>query len=55
MNVYEFSGANIFMSWKMKHSIQRGEAELDRMSNLSTNEKKIAPLNEWKTFIICII
>ena len=38
MNVYEFSGAIIFMSWKIEHAIQRGEAELNRMFNLSTNE-----------------
>ena len=28
MNVYEFNGAIIFMSWKIEHSIQRGEATL---------------------------
>ena len=38
MNVYEFNSAIIFMSWKIEYSIQRGEAELNRMFNLSTNE-----------------
>ena len=62
MNVYGFNGAIIFMSWNIKHSIQRGDAELNRMFNLLTNFymksswiecstfqriKIIAPLNEW--------
>ena len=29
MNVYECNGANMFMSWKMECSIQRGGAELN--------------------------
>ena len=37
MNVYECNGTNIFMRWKMKCSIQRGEAELNGTFNLSPN------------------
>ena len=44
MNVCQFNGVIIFMSWKIEHSIQQGEAELNRMFNLSTNAS---------TFIIC--
>ena len=49
MNVYEYNGTNIFKRWKMKCSIQQGEAELNGTFHLSphcTNEK---------TFIICFI
>ena len=38
MNVYECNGTNIFMRWKMKCSIQRGEAELNGTFHLSPNE-----------------
>ena len=38
MNVYECNGMNIFMRWKMKCSIQRGEAELNGTFHLSPNE-----------------
>ena len=38
MDVYESSGAIIFMSWKIEHSIQRGKAEMNRMFNLPTKE-----------------
>ena len=38
MNVYECNGTNIFMRWKMKCSIQRGEAELNGTFYLSPNE-----------------
>ena len=33
MNVYECNGSNMFMSWKMECSIQRGEAELNGSSS----------------------
>ena len=36
MNVYECNGANMFMSWKMECSIQRGGAELNGTFQLST-------------------
>ena len=47
MNVYECNGANMFMSWKMECSIQRGGAELNGTSifkqrkylHYCTNEK----------------
>ena len=35
MDVYECNGTNIFMRWKMKCSIQRGEAELNGTFHLS--------------------
>ena len=38
MNVYECNGTNIFMRWKMKCSIQRGEAELNGTFHLSPNK-----------------
>ena len=38
INVYECNGTNIFMRWKMKCSIQRGEAELNGIFHLSPNE-----------------
>ena len=47
MNVYECNGTNIFMRWKMKFSIQQGEAELNGTFHLSPNEN-IFPLHEWE-------
>ena len=46
MNVYECNGTNIFMRWKMKCSIQRGEVELNGTFHLSPNENicTIAPM-----------
>ena len=38
MNVYECNGTNLSMRWKVKCSIQRGEAELNGTFNLSPNE-----------------
>ena len=38
MNLHEFNGAIIFMSWKIEHSIQRGKGELNRMFDLSMND-----------------
>ena len=38
MNVCEFNDSIIVMSWKIEHSIERGEAKLNRMFSLSTNE-----------------
>ena len=38
MNAYECNGTNIFMRWKMKCSIQRGEAELNGTVHFSPNE-----------------
>ena len=38
MNVYEYNGTNIFIRWKMKCSIQRGEAELNGTFHFSPNE-----------------
>lgn len=44
MNVYEYNGKNIFMTWEMDCSIRmdcstRGEAELKRTFHLSPSEK----------------
>ena len=38
MNVYDCNGTNIFMRWKIKCSIQRGEAELNGTFHLSPNK-----------------
>ena len=35
---YECDGTDIFMSWKIKCSIQRGEAKLNRTFHISPNE-----------------
>ena len=56
MNVYECNGTNIFMRWKMKCSIQRGEAKLNGTFHLSPNEN--IPLHELENihyllYIIC--
>ena len=54
MNVYEFNGAIIFMNWKIEHSIQRGEAELNRMFNLSTHENNhtIERMKQHSLFVL---
>ena len=38
INVYEWNGENIFLSWKMECSIQWGKAELIGKFHLSMNE-----------------
>ena len=38
MNGYECNGTDIFMRWKIKCSIERGEAKLNGTFNLSPNE-----------------
>ena len=55
MNVWEFNGAIIFMSWKIEHSIHRDEAEMNRMFNLLTNENNHIIEQTEKTLIICFI
>ena len=51
MNVYECNGTNIFMRWKMKCSIQLGEAELNGTFHLSLNETTFSIAR----IIICFI
>ena len=54
MSSYECNGTNIFMRWKVKCPIQRGEAEW--MEHFIFHRMKIfVALHEWKkkTFIIC--
>ena len=55
MNVYECSGTNIFIRWKMKCSIQRGKAKLNGTFHLSPNENICSNARMKKTFIICLI
>ena len=38
MNSYECNGTDIFIRWKIKCSIQRGEAKLNRTFKISPNE-----------------
>ena len=54
MNVYECNGTNIFMRWKMKCSIQRGEAELNGTFHLSPNENicSIARMRKHSLFVL---
>ena len=54
MNVYECNGTNIFMRWKMKFSIQRGEAELNGTFHLSPNENicSIRPSQKKNMFLV---
>ena len=54
MNVYECNVANIFMRWKMKCSIQRGEAELNGTFHLSPNENicSIAQMRKHSLFVL---
>ena len=54
MNVYECNGTNIFMRWKMKCSIQRGEAELNGTFHLSPNENicSIARMKKHSLFVL---
>ena len=54
MNVYKFNGAIIFMSWKIKLSIQRGEAKWNRMFNLSTdgNNSTIERMERHSLFVL---
>ena len=56
MNVYECNGTNIFMRWKMKCSIQRGEAELNGIFHLSPNENicSIARMRKHSLFLFYI-
>ena len=53
-NVYECNGTNIFMGWKMKCSIQRGEAELNGTFLLSPNENicSIARMRKHSLFVL---
>ena len=54
MNVYECNGTNIFMRWKMKCYIQRGEAELNGTFHLSPNENicSIARMRKHSLFVL---
>ena len=54
MNVYECNGTNIFIRWKMKCSIQRGEAELNSTFHLSPNENicSIARMRKHSLFVL---
>ena len=54
MNVYECNGTHIFMRWKMKCSIQRGEAELNGTFHLSPHENicSIARMKKHYLFYI---
>ena len=54
MNVYECNGTNIFMRWKMKCSIQWGEAELNGTFHLSPNENicSIAGMRKHSLFVL---
>ena len=54
MNVYEYNGKNIFMRGKIDCSIQRGDAVLNGIINLSPNEN-VLTIALIKTFIICFI
>ena len=54
MNVYECNGTNIFMRWKMKCSIQRGEAELNGTFHLH-RMKIFVPLHEWKKHSLFVL
>ena len=53
MNVYECNGTNIFIRWKMKCSIQQGEAELNGTFDLSPNENicSIARMKKHSLFV----
>ena len=46
-NVHDCNGTNIVMRWKMKYSIQQGEAELIETVYPSSNEIFV-PLHEWE-------
>ena len=54
MNVYECNGTNIFMRWKMKCSIQRGEAKLNGTFYLSPNENicSTAQMRKHSLFVL---
>ena len=54
MNVYECNGTNIFIRWKMKCSIQRGEAELNGTFHLSPKENisSIARMKKHSLFVL---
>ena len=55
MNVYECNGTNIFMRWKMKCSIQRGEAEMNGTFHLSPNESIFSISQMRKHSLLCFI
>ena len=54
MNVYEFNGGIIFMSWKIEHSIQQGQTELNRMFNLLAHENNptIEQMKKHSLFVL---